>query len=255
MTEQLMTQQLLTEVRGKILVITLNRPETVNAITTEMAQALLAAIDRLESTPELSVGVITGAGRGFCPGLDLKAMGTKGTPRGLRTFVRRGCAKPLVAAIEGFALAGGLEIALTCDLLVAAEDAKLGLPETRVGLFPAAGGLLRLSERVSGGLVAEMVLTGDPISAERARAHGLISRTCAPGQALSEALELAGRIARNGPLGLAASKRLLRSVQGRTEEEYWPLESELAESVFRSQDAKEGPRAFAEKRHPNWTGS
>jgi enoyl-CoA hydratase len=249
------TTELLTEVHGRVLLITLNRPTVMNAITTEMAQALLAAVDRLESADDLSVGVVTGAGRGFCSGLDLKAMGTKGTPRGLRTFVRRGCRKPLVAAIEGFALAGGLEIALTCDLLVAAEDAKLGLPETRVGLFAAAGGLLRLSARTTGGLVTEMALTGEPITGRRAYDHGLVNRISAPGQALSDGLELARRIARNGPLGLAASKELLRAVQGRTEQEYWPLESALAESVFRSRDAVEGPRAFAEKRAPNWTGS
>jgi enoyl-CoA hydratase len=247
--------ELLTDVRGRVLVITLNRPEVRNAVTTGMAGGILDAVARLDSSSELDVGVITGAGRGFCSGMDLRAMGSTGTPRGLRTFVRGRSRKPLIAAIEGFALAGGLEIALTCDLIVASCGAKLGLPETGVGIFAAAGGIFHLAARVPTGLVREMALTAEPITAERAAERGLVDRLVEPGAALHKALELAERISRNAPLGVGASKKLLDMLPGRTDSEFWTLESELAETVFRSRDAKEGARAFVEKRPPNWTGT
>ena len=170
-------------------------------------------------------------------------------------FVQNGATKPLVGAIEGFALAGGLELALSCDLLVAARGAKLGIPEVGVGLFAAGAGLFRLPGRVGYGTAMEMAITGDPITAEEAADHGLVSRLTEPGGALGEALALAERIARNAPLAVAASKQLIRATQGATEEELWKMQRPHMATVWKSDDAKEGPRAFAEKRPPEWTGT
>jgi enoyl-CoA hydratase len=197
---------------------------------------------------------VAGAGKGFSSGMDLKAFATEGPPLGFDTFIRDGSRKPLIAAIEGFALAGGLEIALACDLLVAASNVKLGIPEVGVGLFAAGGALMRLPRRLPYGVVMEMALCGDPITAEQAHGYGLVSRLAEPGKALEAALELAERVARNAPLGLVASKQLIRETQGRTEEEFWQHQAPIAKEIFASDDAKEGPRAFAEKRRPVWTG-
>jgi enoyl-CoA hydratase len=244
----------LTEVRGRVLLITLNRPEAMNAINTDLAQGLVAAVDRLDGDDGLTAGVLTGAGRGFCAGMDLKAFAASGPPKGFDAFIRNGARKPLIAAVEGFALAGGLEVALTCDLLVAAKGIKLGIPEVGVGLFAAGGALLRLPRRVPYGVAMEMALTADPITAEQGLAYGLVTRLAERGEAATVALALAERIARNAPLSVAASKQVLRETQGRTEEEFWDLQAPLVRTVFSSDDAKEGPRAFAEKRPPNWSG-
>jgi enoyl-CoA hydratase/carnithine racemase len=150
----------LTEAHDSVLVITLNRPDAMNAIDTDMARGLLDAVQRLDSEPGLAAGVLTGAGRGFCSGLDLKAFAASGPPKGLARFLKAGSNKPLIAAIEGVALAGGLEIALTCDLLIAARDARFGIPEARVGLFAAGGALFRLPQRIPYGVALEMALTG-----------------------------------------------------------------------------------------------
>jgi enoyl-CoA hydratase len=173
----------------------------------------------------------------------------------MMTFIQNGAAKPLIGAIEGFALAGGLELALACDLLVAARGVKLGIPEVGVGLFAAGGGLLRLPSRVGFGRAMEMAITGDPITAEEAAELGLVARLADRGGALDVALELAERIARNAPLAVAASKQLIKATQGVTEEEFWAIQRPLYTQVFTSNDAKEGPRAFAEKRPPEWSGS
>jgi enoyl-CoA hydratase len=244
----------LTEVRGRVLLITLNRPEAMNAINTDLAQGLLAAIDRLDNDDALTTGVLTGAGRGFCAGMDLKAFAAGGPPKGFDGFIRNGARKPLIAAVEGFALAGGLEVAHTCDLLVAAKGIKLGIPEAGVGLFAAGGALLRLPRRVPYGVAMEMALTADPITAEQAFAYGLVTRLAEKGEAANVALELAERIARNAPLSVAASKQVLRETQGRTEEEFWDMQAPVMRTVFSSDDAKEGPRSFAEKRAPTWSG-
>jgi enoyl-CoA hydratase/carnithine racemase len=249
-----MSDAVLTETRGRVLLITLNRPEAMNAINTDLAQGLLAAVAQLDGDDGLTAGVLTGAGRGFCAGMDLKAFLAGGMPKGFDTFIRDGAAKPLIAAIEGFALAGGLEVALTCDLLVAAKGVKLGIPEAGVGLFAAGGALLRLPRRVPYGVAMEMALTADPITAERAHEYGLVTRLAEPGAAVDVAMELAERIARNAPLSVAASKQIMRETQGRTEAEFWELQAPLTRDVFTSADAKEGPRAFAEKRAPNWSG-
>jgi len=245
----------LTEQRGRVLLITLNRPEAMNAINTELSQGLLAAIAQLDGDDGLTAGVLTGAGRGFCAGMDLKAFATSGPPIGLDQFFVHGAKKPLIAAIEGFALAGGLELALSCDLLVAANNVRLGIPEAGVGLFAAGGAVLRLPGRVPYAVAMEMALTADPISAEAAHGYGLVSRLAEPGKAAEVAMELAERIARNAPLSVAASKTIIKATQGMTETEAWDYQRPFVASVFTSNDAKEGPRAFAEKRAPNWSGT
>lgn len=245
----------LTERRGRVMVITLNRPEAMNAINGALSEGLRSAVEDLDSDSGLTAGVVTGAGKGFCSGMDLKAF-SRGEDIGpMLEFVQNGATKPLVGAIEGFALAGGLELALSCDLLVAARGAKLGIPEVGVGLFAAGAGLFRLPGRVGYGTAMEMAITGDPITAEEAADHGLVSRLTEPGGALGEALALAERIARNAPLAVAASKQLIRATQGATEEELWKIQRPHMATVWKSDDAKEGPRAFAEKRPPEWTGT
>ncbi len=252
-----MADEVLTEVRDRVLLITLNRPDARNAVNRAVADQLAAALERLDQDDAVSVGVLTGEGRGFCAGMDLKAFLTDGMPtvrgRGFAGITEYACEKPLIAAIEGFALAGGLEIALSCDLLVAASGARLGIPETGVGLFAAGGALLRLPRRVPYGIAMELALTADPITAEQAGDWGLVNRVTEPGQAVEVALDLAARIARNAPLALAASKRALLHTQGQTEAEFWSAQRELM-TVFDTADAREGATAFAEKRPPNWQG-
>ncbi len=245
----------LTERRGRVLLITLNRPEAMNAINTDLAQGLLAAVNELETDDGLTAGVLTGAGRGFCSGMDLKAFANGEPPKGMDQFIQHGAKKPLLAAIEGFALAGGLELALACDLLIAAEGVKLGIPEAGVGLFAAGGGLLRLPARVGFSKAMEMAITADPITAEQALDDGLVSRVAPKGTAVDAALELAERIAKNAPLAVAASKQLVWATVGMSESDFWEHQKGPQATVFVSNDAKEGPRAFAEKRPPEWSGT
>ncbi|MEC7578902.1 MAG: crotonase/enoyl-CoA hydratase family protein [Actinomycetota bacterium] len=245
----------LTETRGRVLLITLNRPEAMNAINTDLAQGLLAAVEELDSNDGLTAGVLTGNGRGFCSGMDLKAFAAGGPPKGFDQFLETGSKKPLIAAIEGFALAGGLEVALTCDLLVAAKDAKIGIREVKVGLFAAGGALLRLPRRLPYSVAMEMALTGQPITSDEAKNYGLVSRVTDNGGTIDAALELAEQIAENAPLAVAASKALIQAQQGITEEEFWELQKPYMVKVFTSNDAKEGPASFAEKRSPNWSGT
>jgi enoyl-CoA hydratase len=248
----------LTEERDGVLLITLNRPDQRNAVDAAVAHGIAAALDRLDATPELRAGVVTGAGKGFCAGMDLKAFVRGEQPvtpeRGFAGIVERPPDKPLIAAIEGFAVAGGLEIALACDLIVAARGAKLGIPEVKRGLVAAAGALLRLPQRVPYGLAMELALTGDPIDAERAAQLGLVNRLAEPGEAVAGALELAERIVANGPLALAASKRVLVEAPSWPGEERWARQAEIVGPVRGSEDAREGARAFAEKRPPVWRG-
>jgi enoyl-CoA hydratase len=242
----------LTERRGAVLVITLNRPHAMNAITTGLGRGLQAAAEELDGDPALAVGVLTGAGRGFCAGMDLKVFGHAGPPEGIAEFIERGFRKPVIAAIESFAVAGGLEIALTCDLLIASRGAKLGIPEVTVGLFAGGGGLLRLPRRLPYSMAMEMALTGDPISAEQGFEHGLVSRLTEPGQALEVALSLADRIARNSPQGVLASKHLVQEMQGRSEREFWEYQAPILAEALASDEAREGAAAFAERRRPRW---
>jgi enoyl-CoA hydratase len=226
-------------------------------VTSAVADGIAAAIDELDSDGSLSVGVITGAGGYFCAGMDLKAFAD-----GDRPWVKNGFAgitetktnKPLIAAIEGFAMAGGLEIALACDLIVAAQGAKLGIPEVKRSLVAAGGGLLRLPQMIPRNLANELALTGDPITAQRGYELGLVNRLAEPGSALTVALELATTIAANGPLALAASKRILREQADWPATEAFTRSREIWEPIFGSEDAVEGATAFAQKRAPEWRG-
>lgn len=249
----------LTERRGDgVLLITLNRPEQRNAVNLPLARGIAAALDELDGDETLSVGVLTGAGKGFCAGMDLKAFVTGERPwvgdRGFAGIVRRASVKPLIAAVEGFAVAGGLEVALACDLIVAARGAKLGVPEVKRSLVAAGGALLRLPRRIPYHLAMELALTGDPILAERAAEVGLVNRLAEPGGAVEVALGLAGEIAANAPLALAASKRILEEQWDWDAAEMWDAQSAISDPVFASEDAREGATAFAEKRPPVWRG-
>jgi enoyl-CoA hydratase len=249
---------LITERRGSVLLITLNRPEARNAVNLALAEGIAAALDELDGDDALSVGVLTGAGKGFCAGMDLKAFVSGERPwagdRGFAGIVRRGPAKPLIAAVEGFAVAGGLEVALACDLIVAARGAKLGIPEVKRSLVAAGGALLRLPRRIPYHLAMELALTGDPILAERAAELGLVNRLAEPGTAVEVALGLAGEIAVNAPLALIASKRILEEQWDWSRERMWDAQNAISEPVFSSEDAREGSTAFAEKRPPVWRG-
>jgi enoyl-CoA hydratase len=251
-------QAVLTEPRGRVLVITINRPDQRNAINAAVANGIAGALDELDGSGELSVGVLTGAGKGFSAGMDLKAFVAGESPyagdRGFAGITQRAAAKPLIAAIEGFAVAGGLEVALACDLIVASRGARLGIPEVKRSLIAAGGGLLRLPRALPRTIAMELALTGDPISAERAYELGLVNRLAEPGGALDGALELAEVIAANGPLALAASKRILVESGDWPDSEFFARQGEIAGPVMGSEDAREGARAFAEKRAPVWQG-
>jgi enoyl-CoA hydratase len=248
----------LTERRDGVLVITLNRPRARNAINLDVAQGIAAAIDELDRDDDVRAGVLTGAGGTFCSGMDLKSFSAGQRPhvegRGFAGIVQAPPRKPLVAAIEGYALAGGLEIALACDLLVAASDAKLGIPEVKRGLVAAAGALIRLPRRIPHHVAMELALTGEFITGDRALSIGLLNRVTPPGRALEEAISMAAAIARNGPLAIAASKRMVLGAGEWTEAEAWRAQAAIVEPVLASEDAREGAVAFAEKRDPVWRG-
>ncbi|MEU6602874.1 crotonase/enoyl-CoA hydratase family protein [Streptomyces flaveolus] len=241
-----------------IAVITINRPKARNAIDAETARHLAAAVDELEARKDILVGVLTGAGATFCAGMDLKGFARGEVPtvpgRGFGGLVERPPTKPLIAAVEGYALAGGWELALSADLVVAARDALFGLPEVKRGLVAAAGGLLRLPRAMPYQIAMEVALTGDPISAETVHRHGLVNRLAEPGSALEEARALAGRIAVNGPLAVTATKRIVAGTAGWSDAEAFARQQEIANQVFASADAKEGALAFAERRDPVWRG-
>ena len=251
-------QAVLTERRGRVLVITINRPDQRNAVNAAVANGIAGALDELDDSSELSVGVLTGAGKGFSAGMDLKAFVAGESPyagdRGFAGITQRAAAKPLIAAIEGFAVAGGLEVALACDLIVASRGARLGIPEVKRSLVAAGGGLLRLPRVLPRTIAMELALTGDPISAERGYELGLVNRLAEPGGALDGALELAEVIAANGPLALAASKRILVESVDWPDSEFFARQGEIAGPVMGSEDAREGAKAFAEKRAPVWQG-
>src|SRR6266513_4219937 len=215
----------LTERRDNVLVITLNRPEARNAVNLPLAEGVAEGLDELDADYGLSVGVLTGAGGFFCAGMDLKPFVTGERPwvgdRGFAGIVQRASRKPLIAAVEGFAVAGGLEVALACDLIVAARSAKLGIPGVKRSLVAAGGALLRLPRRIPESAAMELALTGDPITAERGYELGLVNRLADDGGALEAALDLAHTIAANGPLALAATKRVMVERRGWPEEEFW----------------------------------
>jgi enoyl-CoA hydratase len=248
----------LVEQRTSILIITINRPAARNAIDAEVTRGVAAALDQLDERKELSIGILTGAGGTFCAGMDLKAF-LRGEQvslpgRGLAGLTQAPPKKPLIAAVEGYALAGGCELVLSCDLVVAAEDAKFGIPEVKRGLIAGAGGLIRLPRRIPRNLAMEYALTGDFFSAADAQRFGLANRVTAPGQALDGALELAERITANAPLAIAASKEMIVRSADWTEQDMWEHQSEIVGPIFSSADAREGAAAFAEKRAPVWGG-
>jgi enoyl-CoA hydratase/carnithine racemase len=248
----------LVERRDRILLVTLNRPDQRNAVNAAIAQGIAAALDELDADAGLSTGVITGAGKGFCSGMDLKAFVAGEDPtvpgRGFAGITRRASDKPLIAAIEGFAVAGGLEVALACDLIVAARGARLGIPEVKRSLVAAGGGLLRLPRALPRNVAMEMALTGDLILAERAHELGLVNRLTDAGGALEAALEVAETIAANGPLALAATKRILTESADWPDAEFFDRQEAIAAPVRDSEDAREGATAFAERRAPVWKG-
>ncbi|MBS1862770.1 MAG: crotonase/enoyl-CoA hydratase family protein [Actinobacteria bacterium] len=248
----------LVERHEAVITITIDRPAVKNALDLRVAEGIAAACDALDAEPALKVGVLTGADGVFSSGMDLKAFARGQKPvipgRGLAGFVEARPAKPLIAAVEGYALGGGFEVALACDLIVAARGALFGLPEVQRGLLAAGGGLVRLPRLVSPRLAAEVALTGERIGAERLAELGVVNRLVEPGEALPAALDLATRIAANAPLAVAGATRMMRRVGDLTEAEAWEELRGLNAEVGASEDALEGARAFAEKRAPRWQG-
>jgi enoyl-CoA hydratase len=251
-------EAVLTEADDGVLLITLNRPDQRNAVNAAIANGVAAALERLDDDNELKVGILTGAGKGFSAGMDLKAFVAGESAfvehRGFAGIVQGPPLKPIIAAVEGFAVAGGFEIALACDLIVASRGAKLGIPEVKRSLVAAGGALLRLPSRIPYHLAMELALTGEPVTAERAAEMGLVNRLTEPGEAVAGARELAAQIAANGPLALAASKRILVEAPSWPAGEEWKRQAEISGPVFGSEDAREGATAFAEKRDPVWRG-
>ena len=248
----------LVERRGAVQVVTINRPQARNALDAAVARGVAAAVDELDATDGLRAGVLTGAGGFFSAGMDLKAFLRGETPaiegRGLCGITRTPPRKPLIAAVEGGALAGGFELVLACDLVVAARGARFGVPEVKRSLVAAGGAALLLPQRVPRAVAVELLLTGEPMDAERAAAVGLVNRVVDEGTALDAAVELAGVIAANGPLAVAATKEIVQSAPAWGPEEMWARQDQVIAPVFASEDAREGSVAFAERRPPAWRG-
>lgn len=250
------TDELKVERQDGILLLTFNRPEARNAMTLAMSKAMVAALDELDSNPALSVAVVTGAGGNFCSGMDLKGFLKGERPsvpgRGFGGLTQSAPKKPLIAAVEGYALAGGFEAVLACDLIVASREARFGLPEVKRGLVASAGGLMRLPGRMPYHIAMQYALTGDMMTAERAAQFGLVNELVEPGQALDGALKLARAILANGPLAVQASKRIVVESRDWDTAEMFDRQGPIAAPIFETEDAKEGARAFAEKRAPVW---
>jgi enoyl-CoA hydratase len=248
------------EVRGRVAVLTINRPDKKNAVNGEVARGMEAAIDRLEDDPEVWLGVLQGAGSVFCAGADLKAInegraGELQTERGgFAGIVARKRTKPIIAAVDGPALAGGTEIVLACDLVVASRAASFGIPEVKRSLVAAAGGLFRLPRLLPRNIALELGLTGDPISAERAAHFGFVNELCEPGEALETALALAERIAKNAPLAVRETRRLMLELVDADDETGFRESGAAMINLASTEDFWEGPKAFLEKREPEWKG-
>ena len=248
----------LTDVADGVMTITINRPAAKNAVNKDVAVGIAAALDQLDADENTHVVILTGAGGTFCSGMDLKAFVTGETPyvegRGFAGMVQRSTAKPLIAAVEGYALAGGCELAITCDLIVAADNSKFGIPEVKRGLAAAAGGLVRLPRQIPSRVAMEMALTGDFMDADRALSLGLINQVAPAGEALAQAKALAAKIAENGPLAVKRSKQVIKESIDWSQDEMFEKQQAIVNPVFSSEDAIEGATAFAEKRKPNWKG-
>ena len=252
-----MSEEVLTSEEDGVLVVTINRPEAKNAMTKAAAEGIAAAMDRLDSDDNLRVGILTGAGGTFCSGMDLKGFLRGESPsiegRGFGGIVQKPPEKPLIAAVEGYALAGGLELMIACDLVTANTGAKFGIPEVKRGLVAAAGGVMMLPDQIPERIAMELALTGDFIDAARAYELGLINRIT-EGEALAAAKELAASIVANGPLAVRVSKQVIKQSRGWPMDERYTRQTQLIAPVFVSEDAREGAAAFAEKRAPNWKG-
>ncbi len=247
------------EVADRIATLTIDRPAVRNAIDRATAEAIAAALDEVDARDDVTVAILTGAGGGFSAGMDLKAYAATGDrpiseTRGGFGIVERPPEKPILAAVEGACLGGGFEIALACDVIVAADDAKLGLPEVKRGLVATAGGVLRLPRRLPRNVAMELVITGDLISARRAHDLGLVAEVVTPGTALQAAMALARRVAVNAPLAVRTAKRLVVASPNWPEDEAFARQAPIAQPVRDSRDALEGARAFVEKRAPVWQG-
>lgn len=254
-----MTDAVLIEVQGATAIITLNRPDQRNAVNADICDGLRDAVDRLENTPKLRVGILRGAGKVFCAGMDLKAYLAGGADDvlmgeyGFAGFVKRQRTKPIIASVQGAALAGGFEIMLACDMVIATNDAIFGLPEAKIGLVAGAGGAIRLGGLLPPAIANEILLTGDTFDAARAQSLGLINRVVAPDERDASALSLAQKIAANAPLSVAAGLRLA-ALGNRPTDATWQANDQEIQDIIESYDAKEGVAAFLEKRRPNWSG-
>jgi enoyl-CoA hydratase len=251
-------EPVLTEIHDGTAVITLNRPEVRNAANRALARGLANALDEIDARTDIRVAVLTGSGGTFCSGMDLKAflIGERGSlpGRGFAGMTARPPRTPIIAAVEGAAVAGGCELVLACDMVVAAENAKFGLPEVKRGLVAVGGALLRLPRRIPHQIAMELILTGDLIDGRRAHELGLVNRVTPAGQALPEAKKLAAAIAANGPLAVRASKEIIITAPSWPPGQAYELQMDIAQHAYESDDAKEGARAFAEKRAPIWKG-
>lgn len=253
-----MSDEVLVDVADGIMTVTINRPKAKNAVNKQVAEGVAAAMDQLDSSDDIHVAILTGADNTFCAGMDLKAFVTGEMPfvegRGFAGLVEKLPRKPLIGAVEGHALAGGLELALACDLIVTADNAKFGIPETKRGLAAAAGGLIRLPRQIPPRIAMELAMTGDFIDAQRAADLGLVNKVVPAGTALEGAKELAAKIVANGPLAVAVSKQVILESADWTAENMWENQGKIVQPVFSSEDAIEGATAFAEKRAPVWKG-
>ena len=253
-----MSEEVLTQVEDGVLIVTINRPDAKNAMTKAAAEGIAAAMDRLDSDDDLRVGILTGAGGTFCSGMDLKGFLRGESPsvegRGFGGVVQAPPQKPLIAAVEGYALAGGLELMIACDLVVANTNAKFGIPEAKRGLVAAAGGVMMLPDQIPERVAMELALTGDFMDAARAKDLGFINQTVPEGEAFAAAQGLAAKIAGNGPLAVKLSKQVVRDSEDWSTGEMFGRQQDILQPVFTSEDAIEGAMAFAEKRAPNWKG-
>ena len=254
-----MTDEVLVEHDQGLVIITINRPQVRNAVNRAVSYGVCAAIDEMERRPDLRIAILTGAGGNFCAGMDLKAFSqgevTRVEGRGILGIAQTPPKKPLIAAVEGYALAGGFESVLACDLLVASRTAMFGLPEAKRGLMAGAGGLLRLPRLIPPRIAMEMALTGEMMSAERLERYGLVNALVEPGEALAAARKLARSILANAPLSVELSKRVIVEQRDWPQGEMFARQDQVLGNFRESNDAKEGARAFVEKRAPKWTGT